>query len=114
MEFRDIREFESETNTGKLRFRIMDLENGALVLITDTTAFKLGLSAVAIPPGQGRNEPTSSSLFTMGLDGTLIRTIAERVAALLNKTCMIVVHMSQLDRATMVDIVSALKTHLLL
>ncbi|UCE09977.1 MAG: hypothetical protein JSW61_13545 [Candidatus Thorarchaeota archaeon] len=112
MEFSDIREFESDTSGGKLKFRMMDLENGALVLITDSPAFKLGLSAVAIPPGQGRNEPTSSGLFTMGLGSTLVRTIAEKVAAYLNKTCMIVVHVAQMDRAVMVDIISALKSNL--
>ena len=41
--------------------------------------YRLGISAVAIPPGQGRSDPTSTALFTMGLDTTLVRTIAERI-----------------------------------
>ncbi|MHA2193746.1 MAG: hypothetical protein ACXAAR_10010 [Candidatus Thorarchaeota archaeon] len=54
MEFDDIRQFESDTSQGKIRFRIMDLENGALVLISGTDKFRLGLSRCSTCPNPCR------------------------------------------------------------
>jgi len=112
MEFEDISEFSSETSTGTIKIRIMDLSNGQLVLITDSDRFRLGLSAVAIPAGQGRSEPTSTGLFTEGLEITLVRTLAERVASWTNKTCMLVLGMSALTRERMMELTSLLRDHL--
>jgi hypothetical protein len=109
----DIREFDFDTSFGKIRLRIMDMENGLLLLVSDADQYRLGFSAVAIPRGQGRNEPTSTGLFTMGLDATLVRTIAERVAAWTNKTCMIVVGVKGLNREMMMELTTILKGHLL-
>jgi hypothetical protein len=113
MEFDDIRQFESDTSQGKIRFRIMDLDNGTLVLISGSDKFRLGLSAVAIPPGQGRSEPTSTGLFSAGLDAALVRTLAERVSALINQSCMVVVAVSALNQALMMELMTILKSHLL-
>jgi hypothetical protein len=112
MEFEDISEFSSETSAGTIKIRIMDLSNGQLVLITDSDRFRLGLSAVAIPAGQGRSEPTSTGLFTEGLEITLVRTLAERVASWTNQTCMLVLGMSALTRERMMELTSLLKDHL--
>jgi hypothetical protein len=112
MEFEDISEFSSETSAGTIKIRIMDLSNGQLVLITDSDRFRLGLSAVAIPAGQGRSEPTSTGLFTEGLKITLVRTLAERVASWTNQTCMLVLGMSALTRERMMELTSLLKDHL--
>ncbi len=112
MEFDDITEFSSETSTGTIKVRLMSLSNGLLVLITDSEQFRLGVAAVAIPPGQGRSEPTSSGLFTMGLEATLVRTLAERIASWTNQTCMLVLGMSPLTRESMVEITSLLRNHL--
>jgi hypothetical protein len=112
MEFEDISEFSSETSAGTIKIRIMDLSNGQLVLITDSNRFRLGLSAVAIPAGQGRSEPTSTGLFTEGLEITLVRTLAERVASWTNQTCMLVLGMSALTRERMMELTSLLKDHL--
>ena len=112
MEFEDISEFSSETSTGTIKIRIMDLSNGQLVLITDSDRFRLGLSAVAIPAGQGRSEPTSTGLFTEGLEITLVRTLAERVASWTNQTCMLVLGMSALTRERMMELTSLLRDHL--
>ena len=112
MEFEDISEFSSETSAGTIRIRIMDLSNGQLVLITDSDRFRLGLSAVAIPAGQGRSEPTSTGLFTEGLEITLVRTLAERVASWTNQTCMLVLGMSALTRERMMELTSLLRDHL--
>ena len=112
MEFDDITEFSSETSTGTIKVRLMSLSNGLLVLITDSEQFRLGVAAVAIPPGQGRSEPTSSGLFTMGLDATLVRTLAERIASWTNQTCMLVLGMSPLTRESMVELTSLLRNHL--
>ena len=109
----DIREFDFDTSFGKIRFRIMDMENGLLLLVSDTEQYRIGFSAVAIPPGQGRNEPTSTGLFTMGLDATLVRTIAERVSAWTNQTCMIVAGIKGLNREMMMELTTILKGHLL-
>ncbi|MHA1950630.1 MAG: hypothetical protein ACW987_12255 [Candidatus Thorarchaeota archaeon] len=113
MEFEDITEFSSETSAGTIRVRIMSLSNGQLVMITDSNQFSLGLTAVAIPAGQGRSEPTSSGLFTKELDSTLVRTLAERVASWTNQTCMLVLGISgTLTRERMMELTSLLKEHL--
>jgi hypothetical protein len=112
MNYDDLSEFSSETSIGTIRVRILDLENGLLILITNQERFRLGLSAVAIPPGQGSSEPTSTSLFSMGLENALIRTVSERVAAWTNRTCMIVSGLSQINREIMLEIVSLLRDHL--
>jgi len=111
MEFEDVSEFSSETSIGTIRFRILDLENGLIILISDKERFRLGLSAVAIPPGQGSSEPTSTGLFSMGLDNALVRTVAERVASWTNRTCMIVMGLTQMNREIMLEIVSLLRNH---
>ena len=112
MEFDDITEFSSETSTGIIKVRIMNLSNGQLVLISDSDQFRLGVAAVAIPAGQGRSEPTSSGLFTMGLDATLVRTLAERIASWTNQTCMVVLGMSPLTRESMMELTTLLRNHL--
>ncbi len=109
----DIREFDVDSAQGKIRFRIMDMENGLLLLISDSDLFRIGLSAVAVPPRQGRKEPTSSGLFTMGLDATMVRTLAERVTAWTNKTCMVVVGLKGFNRESMMELTTILKGHLL-
>jgi hypothetical protein len=111
MKYDDLSEFSSETSIGTIRVRTLDLENGLLILITDKDRFRLGLSAVAIPPGQGSLEPTSTGLFSMGLDNALVRTVAERVASWTNRTCMIVSGLPQMNRETMLEIMSLLRDH---
>ncbi|MFW9845426.1 MAG: hypothetical protein ACFFD6_01655 [Candidatus Thorarchaeota archaeon] len=113
MEFDDIRQFESDTSLGKIRVRVMELENGMILLISDSEKFKMGLSAVAIPPGQGRSEPTSTGLFSAGLNSALVRTLAERVAAWINRACMVVVAVSGLNQTTMLELMTILKNHFL-
>lgn len=113
MEFDDITEFSSETSAGTVKIRIMTLANGILVLISDSNKFRLGLSAMAIPAGQGRSEPTSVGFFTKDIDSTLVRTLAERLASWTNQTCMLVVGMSSLTRERMLELMSVLRDHLL-
>jgi len=111
MEFDDIYEFSSETSIGTIRVRILDLENGLLILISDKEQFRLGPSAVAIPSGQGSSEPTSTGLFSMGLDNALVRSVTERVASWTNRTCIIITGLTQMNRDIMIEIVSLLKDH---
>jgi hypothetical protein len=113
MEFDDITEFTSETSTGSVKIRIMTLTNGLLVLISDSNKFRLGLSAMAIPAGQGRSEPTSVGFFTKEIDSTLVRTLAEKLASWTNQTCMLVVGMSSLSREGMLELMSLLRDHFL-
>jgi len=113
MEFDDITEFTSETSTGSVKIRIMTLTNGLLVLISDSNKFRLGLSAMAIPAGQGRSEPTSVGFFTKEIDSTLVRTLAEKLASWTNQTCMLVVGMSSLSRERMLELMSLLRDHFL-
>ena len=113
MEFADISEFSSETSAGTIKIRIMTLTNGKLVLISDSKSFRLGLSAMAIPAGQGRSEPTSVGFFTTEIESTLVRTLAERLASWTNQTCMLVVGMSSLTRERMLELMSVLRDHLL-
>lgn len=112
MGFNDISELTSETSIGDVKIRILNLENGLLILLSEKEQYRLGISAVAIPPGQGRSEPTSTALFTMGLDTTIVRTIAERIASWTNNTCMIVSGLPQLSREVMMELLSFLRDHL--
>ncbi|MFW9799389.1 MAG: hypothetical protein ACFFD9_03060 [Candidatus Thorarchaeota archaeon] len=113
MDFEDIRHLESDTDLGKIRIRVMDLENGTLVLLTDSERFRLGLSAVAVPPGRNESEPPSSGFFSEGLDTILARTLAERIVSWTGKTCMIVVAVKGLTQKVMVELMTSLKNHLL-
>jgi hypothetical protein len=112
MGFDDISELASETSIGTIKIRILNLENGLLILLSENEQYRLGISAVAIPPGQGRSEPTSTALFTMGLDAMLVRTIAERIASWTNNTCMVVSGLTQLNRDIMMELLSFLRDHL--
>jgi len=112
MGFDDISELKPETSIGAVNIRILNLENGLLILISEKEQYRLGITAVAIPPGQGRTEPTSTPLFTMGLDTTLVRTIAERIASWTNNTCMIVSGLTQLNREVMMELLTFLRNHL--
>lgn len=109
----DITEFISETPQGKLKVRVMSLDNGLLILVSDRDSFKFGISAFAIPPAQGRSEPSSAGLFTVGAENTYVRTIAERIAVWTTKTCMLIVGVKNLDQRWMMEILSTLKTNLL-
>jgi hypothetical protein len=113
MEFDDITEFSSETSAGMVKVRIMSMTNGLLILISDSNQFRLGLSAMAIPAGHGRSEPTSVGFFTKEIDSTLVRTLAERLASWTNKTCMLVVGMSSLTRERMLELMSLLRDRFL-
>lgn len=107
----DINDFSADTNKGKLLFRVMELDNGLMVLISDSGEYRLGPSAVAIPSSSGQSGPTSTGLFAMGVDSTLIRTIAERLSSWTAQPCMAMVAISELDRSTMLEVVSILKDH---
>ena len=113
MEFDDIVEFSSETTAGTIRIRIMNMTNGLIVLISDSEKFRLGLSAMAIPAGQGRSGPTSIGFFTKEIDSTLVRTLAERLASLTNQTCMLIFGMNLPTRELVMELISVLKDHLL-
>lgn len=113
MEFSDIRQFELNTSRGKVKVRVMEFENGQLFLLSDSEKFRLGLTAIAIPPTNGRAEPTSSSFLSAGIDATHIRTIAERVSSWVGQTCMIVAAMSNIDQTYMLEILTSLKGYIL-
>ncbi len=108
----DILEFSVEQPHGLFRFRIMRLANGLLILISDSDSFRLGLSAVAVPPPHDSKIPTSMSLLGAGMDLSMVRAIAERIASLTGHTCLVVVGVRHLDMTVMSEIVNALKNHL--
>jgi hypothetical protein len=112
MEFDDISEFSKDTSFGMVKIRIMALENALLVMISDTDSFKLGLSAIAIPPGRGSSNPTSTGLFSMGIDTTLVRTISERLASWTNQTCMVIIGLKQMNREIILELLKPLRDHL--
>ncbi len=112
MELDDISDLSSETSIGTVKIRIMTLQNGLLLLFSEKEHYRLGISAVAIPPGHGSSEPTSTPLFTMGIDTTLVRTMAERIASWTNSTCMVVCGLTQLNRVLMMELLSFLRDHL--
>jgi len=113
MKYDDISEFSAETSEGTIRVRAIQLENGLLLLVSNSEKYRLGLSAVAIPPGSGRTDSTSTGLFTTGTDAHLVRTVAEHVSSWTNQTCMIVMGVKNLTRQITVEITTLLRNHLL-
>lgn len=108
----DTTEFETQFSKGTLKVRVTEFENGILLLLSDSTKYRLGQSAMAIPPGHGRTEPTSAGVFTGGLDSAMVRTLAERVAGITGQTCMIISGVRDITRETMMEIMLILKNHL--
>jgi hypothetical protein len=110
--FEDIREFETDFSQGILKVRIMELENGVLILLSDSNQYRLGQSAVAIPAGHGRTQPTSTGLFSTGVDSTNVRTLSERVSAITNQTSMVVSGLKEMTQPILMEIMLILKNHL--
>lgn len=106
-----VSDFEHETEHGRLRIRVIDLENGLLVMISDSERFRLGLSAVAIPAGQGRVEPTSTGFLSLGEDAMQVRILAESVAKSTGRMCMMIIAVKELSRTYMVEITKVLRQH---
>lgn len=110
MEQQDIREFEVDTSIGMVKTRIIELENGLLIMFSDSNKYRLGFSAVAIPPSQGRLEPSSASVFSIGLDAALSRSLAEKIASLTGQTCMIVLAMKNVSQLIIMEILNGIKS----
>ncbi|TFG13477.1 hypothetical protein EU537_06310 [Candidatus Thorarchaeota archaeon] len=111
MPFDDIDEFEKEFSEGKLKIRIVELENGLLILLSDSEKYRMGHSAAAIPPSHTRPQPTSTGLFSTGPDSVLVRTLAERVADITKQMVMIVAGVQDLNPNTMIELMQLLKNH---
>ncbi|MGD2072921.1 MAG: hypothetical protein PVG65_05490 [Candidatus Thorarchaeota archaeon] len=109
MEQQDIREFKFDTSIGSVKIRIIELENGLLIMFSDSDNYRLGFSAVAIPPGPSRREPSSASVFSTGLDSALSRSLTEKIAALTGQTCMIVLAMKNLNQHVIMEILNEIK-----
>ena len=109
----DIREFEVNTSQGKIKTRIIELDNGLLLMFSDSDKYRLGLSSVAIPPGQGRLGPSSASVFSTDLDAALSRTLAEKIATLTGQTCMIILAIKELSQLMIMEILNNIKSILL-
>ncbi|MFX0106946.1 MAG: proteasome assembly chaperone 4 family protein [Candidatus Hodarchaeota archaeon] len=114
MQHDDIREFELETTKGKINVRIMNLENAIMVFLTSHDRFRMGPSALAIPPGHGRTTSTSMDFFSGDLAPVIVRSLAERVAVWLGMRCMVIVSIKELDHALMGEILKQLKGHLMI
>jgi hypothetical protein len=112
MEFDDISEFSKDTSFGMVKIRIMTLENALLIMISDTDSFKIGLSAIAIPPGKGSSGPTSTGLFSMNIDTALVRTMSERLAVWTNQTCMVIIGLKQMNREITLELLKLLRDYL--
>jgi hypothetical protein len=110
MAHQDIRGFEVETSLGIVKMRIIELENGLLFMFSDSDSYRLGFSAVAIPPSQGRREPSSASVFSTGLDAALSRSLAEKIAALTGQTCMIVLALKNLNQIVIMELLNNIKS----
>ncbi|RDE14725.1 MAG: hypothetical protein C4K49_07155 [Candidatus Thorarchaeota archaeon] len=111
MESGEIQDFESETERARLKVRVMHLENGLLILISDSERFRLGLSAVAVPGGSGRPEPSSTGFLSVGEEAVQVRILAETVAKRTGQMCMVVVAVKELSRAFLMDITRTLREH---
>jgi hypothetical protein len=110
MEQQDIKEYEINASIGKVKLRIIELDNGLLLMFSDSNKYRFGFSSVAIPPGHGRPNPSSASMFSTGLDAALCRTLAEKIAALTGQTCMIVMAIKDLSQLTILEILNSIKS----
>ena len=110
MEQQDIKEFGLNTSLGKVKLRIIELDNGLLLMFSDSDKYRFGLSSIAIPPSHGRPGPSSASMFSSGLDDTLSRTLAEKIAALTGQTCMIVLAIKDLSQLIIMEILNNIKS----
>jgi hypothetical protein len=110
MEHQGIQEFEINTSLGKVKLRIIELDNGSLLMFSDSDKYRFGFSSVAIPPGHGRPVPSSASMFSTGLDAALCRTLAEKIAALTGQTCMIVLAIKDLSQLVIMEILNNIKS----
>jgi hypothetical protein len=108
----DIEDFKSTLSHAILSFRVMRLENGLLVMISDSDAFRLGQSAISVPSGQLRREPTSVAMSGVGQDIMIVRSIAERISAWTNSMCMLIMAVKSVDRELMLEIINVLKNRL--
>ncbi len=107
----DTVDFEASLPKTTLKFRIVTLENGFLVMISDSAAFRLGQSAVSVPASQAKREPTSMAISGVGPDAMTVRTIAERISAWTGSMCMLIMAVKNTDRIVVMEIVNALKNH---
>jgi len=107
----DTEDFELSLPKMTLKFRIVTLENGFLVMISDSPSFRLGQSAVSVPSGQAKREPTSMAISAVGPDAMTVRTIAERISAWTGSMCMLIMAVKDTDRVVVMEIVNALKNH---
>jgi hypothetical protein len=48
----------------------------------------------------------------MGLDSTIVRTLSERLSAMTNQTCMVIVGVRDLTQTVMLELMTILKNHL--
>ncbi|MHA1654621.1 MAG: proteasome assembly chaperone 4 family protein [Candidatus Thorarchaeota archaeon] len=109
----DINDFEMTSSRGPIKFRVMHLENGLVVFISGGSGFRLGPTVVSIPASQYRSSPTSTGLLGSEPDSIMVRIMAERIAAWTNRACMVVATVNDLDRELTMEILNALKDHLL-
>ncbi|MHA1771427.1 MAG: proteasome assembly chaperone 4 family protein [Candidatus Thorarchaeota archaeon] len=109
----EIEDFTVPIGETEIFLRIMHLENGLSVFISSSSKPRLGQIALASPPTLGDSEPSSSSLFGMDQEAVLVRTIAERVAVWTNQSCLVVISVKNLTRSLVMEILRALKSHLL-
>jgi hypothetical protein len=67
---------------------------------------------MAIPTGQDRTRLTSSTLFSIEIDSTLVRTLAERVAFWTNQTSLLILGIGEtLNRERILELTTVLKDH---
>ncbi|MEM2142585.1 MAG: proteasome assembly chaperone 4 family protein [Candidatus Thorarchaeota archaeon] len=112
MDLQSIQEFSENTPTGKtLFFRVIRMDNGLLVMISDTETFRFGATVFSVPSKPGQREPTSTAMSGTGQDIMIARALAERVSAWTGSMCMLIMSVKDMDRQTMLEASHVLKNH---
>ncbi|TXT56730.1 MAG: hypothetical protein BAJATHORv1_20323 [Candidatus Thorarchaeota archaeon] len=99
----------TEISSGTLKVRIMELQNGLLILLSDSDEFRLGLSAVAMPGMEDRKNPTSTGIFTFDTNAMLIRTLSEQITTISGQSCMVISSVRNLNQLKLMEIMNVLK-----
>ncbi|MBD3405795.1 MAG: hypothetical protein GF411_06655 [Candidatus Lokiarchaeota archaeon] len=109
----EINDISVEISSGTLYIRIMDLENGMLILLSDSLKFRLGVSVIAMPGTDVHRRPLSRGIFAYDGNTSLLRSLSEQIARLSGRSCMLVSSVKELDQAKLIEIMAVFKGILL-
>ncbi len=108
----DTQDIELDTSSVTVRARIVTLENGRLLLLTDSEGFRLGPVAIGVPPRSRMSLPVSAEMFASPEDSALVRIIAERLSLWSGNAWLVVAGLRSISREFLLELLSGLRSAL--